>query len=119
MIGVMDAVHARRHDDAHQPAFQANRQFDVGVMKEDRHEQHELPEPERACRYAEEQDLQRAIEDRERMLAKMEAQSGRAVEIAVDVMHDVEAPQKSDAMAEKVPDPERVVEQQNAEDQMQ
>src|SRR2546430_6339945 len=45
----------------------------------------------------------RAYGDREHQFAEMKAQGGRSVEIAVDVVHEVEAPEKCDAMVGPMP----------------
>src|SRR5258708_3028023 len=44
-IRMMDAMHARRDDQQDEQSFDARRQADVRVMKEDRGEEDRLPQP--------------------------------------------------------------------------
>ena len=53
-------MHARRDDQAVEPSFQSNRQFDIRVVKENREEEHVLPEEERVERDADCRNLERA-----------------------------------------------------------
>src|SRR6185436_1938551 len=110
-VGVMDAVHARRDDETHEPPLDRARQLDVSVMEEDRREEDQLPDPNGVRRGAEDRDLRGAVERRDGVLAEVKAERRRRVEIVVDVMDEVKSPEESDAMTREVPPPERVVEE--------
>jgi hypothetical protein len=65
---------------------------------------------------ADEDHLRRADRNRERQLAEMKPQRRRRVEIAVDVVNEMEAPEKRDAMIRPMPPPQRVVEQDDGDE---
>src|SRR6266508_6423571 len=67
---------------------------------------------------ADDNDLHGAIEHRKRVLAEVKAKRGRAVEIAVDVVHEMEAPEKCEPVVREMPEPERVVEQEDCQHEM-
>src|SRR4026207_2010196 len=88
--GMVNAVKTRRHDEASHEPLNGNRQFDVRVMKQNREEDDVLPEPECVGWDADCRNLHRTPWNRERELARMEAERRRRVEIAIDVMNQVE-----------------------------
>jgi hypothetical protein len=118
-IGVMDAVHARRDDDAHEDALHRHRQAHVCVMKKDRYEEDGLPEPQGLRIDADEEHLRGAHRNRQCQLAEIETQSRRRIQIAIDVMDEMKAPEKRDAMAGPMPPPERVIHQHDGEGDFQ
>src|SRR6516165_437392 len=112
----MDAVHPRRHDNGVQEMLGVGRQLEVAVMKDDREHEQLLPEAQRAVIDAKQGHLQRPEPGSHRELAKMKSDTGRRIEIEIDVMNGVEAPEERRAMVDPVPEIERVVEQQEAEE---
>src|SRR5262245_5634004 len=116
--GMVNAVKTRRHDEAGEKPLNVDRQFDVGVMKQNREEDDVLPDVERVGWDADYRNLHRAPWDRERELAGMETECGRRVEIAIDMMNQVEPPQPGDAVCEHVPHVEGVVEEDDRQNEM-
>ncbi len=92
---------------------EAERQPHVGVVEEDRSEEDRLPQPKGLGIDADENHLGRAYRDRQRQLAEMKTQRSQGVEVAVDVMNEMESPEKRYAMVRPMPPPERVVEQKD------
>ena len=115
---MVDAVQTRRHDEAGEKSLNADRQFDVGVMNQYREEDDVLPDEECVGWDADYRNLHRAPWDRERELAGMEAECGRRVEIAIDMMNQVEPPQPGDPVREHVPHVEGVVEEDDRQNEM-
>ena len=68
-----------------------------------REEQEVLPDPQRIGWDADCRNLHRAPWDRERELAGMEPECGGRVQIAIDMMNQMEPPQPGDAVREHVP----------------
>src|SRR5712692_472641 len=106
---MMNAVHARRHDEANEPSLGPDRKTRVGVVEEDRGEENGLPHPHFIRAHTDDDDLRYAIEDRQREFTKMKPQRCRRVEIEVDVVRKVEAPEEWHLMVRAVPPPQRVV----------
>jgi len=71
--GVMDTVHPRRNNQAAQPAFGPDRQFDVRVVEEDFDQGGRLPYRQRQRRNANHDDLRRAPRDRQHHFGEVEA----------------------------------------------
>src|SRR4051794_3947951 len=67
---------------------------------------------------SDEHHLRRPYRDRQRQLAEVKAERGRSVEIAVDVMHEVEAPEKRDAVVRPMPPPEGVIEKHDGDNRL-
>src|SRR5678809_1591290 len=101
--GMVYAVKARRHDDASHEPLDANRQFDIRVMKQDREEEDVLPAPQCVGWNADCRNLHRPPWNRECELAGMKPECGRSIEIAIDVMNEVEPPQPRYTVREHVP----------------
>ena len=57
---MVDAVQTRRDDEVSHEPLHVNRQFDIRVVKENREEEHVLPEEERVERDADCRNLERA-----------------------------------------------------------
>src|SRR4029079_12492816 len=100
---MVNAVKTRRHDEAGEKPLNADRQFDIRVMKQNREEDDVLPEVECVGWDADGRNLHRTPWNRERELAGMEAECGRRVEIAIDMMNQMKPPQPGDAVREHVP----------------
>ena len=81
-------------------------------MKQDRRDEHRLPDSERHRLGADGDDLEHAVAGRQNELARVEAKSRRRVHVPVDVVDAMEPPEEGRAVIEPVPDPERVVEQE-------
>src|SRR4029079_8880374 len=86
---MVNAVKTRGHDEAGHEPLNRDRQFDVGVMKQNREQEDVLPEPECLGWDANCRNLHRAPGNRERELAGVETESGRRVEIAIDMMNQM------------------------------
>src|SRR5919198_1671369 len=114
---MVDAVHPRCRNRRDESFFDGGGQFQVAVVEDDRKDEQLLPEAQRFAVDAEPQDLERAKTGRKRKLAEMKTNSRGAVEIEIEMMHSVEAPQERHAMVQAVPDVERVVKQQEPEDE--
>jgi GGDEF domain-containing protein len=108
---MMNPVHARRHDQPHEETLDAKRKPRVAVMEQDRREEDRLTQPERLRIDADDDHLRRADRNRKRQLAEVKAQSRRGVEIAIDVMDEMESPDERHAVTRPMPPPQRVVEQ--------
>src|SRR5207248_1273385 len=74
-----------------------------------------LPDREGERGHADHEHLRRAPGDRDDELRAVEAERRRGVEVAIDVVDQVEAPEPGDAMGEHVPDVERVVHEHEGE----
>ena len=111
---MVDAVHPRRDDDGVQSLLHLDRQFQVAVVEDDGHEEHLLPQAQRFAIDAEQQHLERAETGCHRQLAEMKPHTGRRIEIEIDVMHRVEAPEEWRVMIQPVPEVQRVVEEQES-----
>ncbi len=90
--GMMDAVHARRHNDQVQNALELNRQPPVGMMKERRGFERDEENNEHDRRDAEQNDCERKKSNREKHLAKMKARGRADVEIEIGVVNIMEPP---------------------------
>ena len=82
-------------------------------MKEDRHQQASLPDRQGQWRRADHNHLRNAPRRGQRQLTEVEAHGGRRIEVQIDVVHGVEAPQRRNAVGEDVPHIERVVHEQH------
>ena len=87
-------------------------------MKQNREKDDVLPEVECVGWDADCGNLHRTPWNRERELAGMEAECGRCVEIAIDMMNQMKPPQTGDAMGEHVPQVEGVVEEDDRHNEM-
>src|SRR4051794_22254637 len=115
----MDAVQPRRYDQPRQRRFDAAGQPQVGMMEDDRREQQPLPQVQRLRPYPDQPDLRGAPWRRQTQFAEMEPHGGGGVEIEVDVMYLVEAPEPADAMRQDVPQVQRVIEQHDGGDRFE
>src|SRR5207245_2098597 len=77
--------------------------------EEGRDEERRLPDREGERGHADHEHLRRAPGDRDDEFRAVEAERRRGVEVAVDVVDQVEAPEPGDAVGEHVPEVERVV----------
>src|SRR6267143_4286861 len=113
---VMDAVHPRRHDDRLQSLLDIDGQVDVAVVKDHREQQALLPDAQGLVIDAEQQDLGGPKPRGERELAEVEADAGAAIQVEIDVVNGVKTPERRGPVIQPVPDVERVVEEQESED---
>ena len=87
----------------------------VAVVKKRVRLKDELVDRESHGRDADETDLKNAKTRRHRDFAEVKAKRRGDVQIAIDVMHVVKAPQKSEFMIGEVPVVEREIQQQKAD----
>src|SRR5713226_3569719 len=85
-------------------------------MEQDRREEDRLPQPQRLRIDADEDHLRSAYRDRQRQLSEVKAQRRRGVEVAIDVVHEMESPEERNAMTRPMPPPQRVVEKDDGEE---
>ena len=111
VVRVMDAVHPGRDNQAREHAFQRKRKARVRVMEEDRCGEKDLVHRDGERIGADDDDLQGPIPDRKHELAEVKTQSRRGVHVAVHVVNAMEAPEEGNAVVDPVPEPQRVVEQ--------
>jgi len=109
---MVDAVHARGGQHAGQDALEPERQAGVAVVEQDGQKEEPLPELERARARAGGEHLERAVGRRDRHVGSVEAERGRAVEIEVDVVDQVEPPQERHFVGQDVPEIDAVIHQQ-------
>ena len=81
-------------------------------MEQHRQEEEALPQPERPLAGAGGDDLQRAVGRRDRHVGGVETQRGRAVEVEIDVVDQMQAPQQRHFMGQHVPEIDSVIEHQ-------
>ena len=116
---VVDAVHARRHEEPVEAPLGRDRQAHVRVVEHDRDERRGLPGREGERRHADQHHLRDAPPDRDHDLGEVEAQRRRGVEVEVHVVHDVKPPEERHAVREHVPAVERVVHEHDGEQEME
>src|SRR5207248_1097329 len=92
--GMMDAVHARRDNELAKPALHFHRQLDVGVMKHHLQQSQHLPGSQRLRRNAEDNNLSGTPGDRENHFSEVEADGGRGIQVEIDMMSSMKAPEK-------------------------
>jgi hypothetical protein len=110
----MDAVHARGDQHLIQQSFNTNRKPDVAMVEEHLRLKKQLIKRKRPCRRADEDYLQKTKRNGEQDLSKMEAEGCGHVQVWVDVMNIVKAPENRDSMVSEMPVVEREVHQQKA-----
>src|SRR5262245_14492751 len=109
----MNTMHARGDNHRDERALEPHRESQVRVMEENRDEEQDLKEQVPGGVNPEHDDLSGTKGDREDQLSRMEAQGRRGVQVAVDVVDEVKAPEPWHAVSQPMPVPERVVEEQD------
>src|SRR5712691_2777920 len=99
----MNAVHARRDEGFVQKPLEADRQPHIAMMEECVGLQDQLIYGKCRHRNPDEQHLHDTKSRGHPHLAKMKPKSGGNIEVRIDVMHIMEAPEKSDAVICDVP----------------
>lgn len=113
--GVVDAVHAGRREHAGQGALEPRRQADVAVMEQNGQEEEALPGLERPRAGAGGQDLQRAVGRGDRHVGGVKAKRGAGVEVEIDVMDQVKAPEDGDFVRQDMPEIDAVIHHQKGD----
>lgn len=80
------------------------------MVKENRDEQRALPPDERVLIDAEDLYLRGAEESGEAHLPEMKSKRGGDIQIAIDVMDEMETPERRRNVIEAMPPPQRVIE---------
>jgi hypothetical protein len=114
-LRVVNAVHARGDEHLIEQAFKTERESDVAVVKEHLKLKNYLINGKCRCRRANESYLQDAENDREHDLTEMEAEGGGNIQVRVDMMDIVKAPEKWHPVVSQVPIVEREVHQQKTQ----
>src|SRR5438034_10473049 len=87
------------------------------MVKENRDQQHALPPGERVGIDAQDTHLSGAKERRQPHLTEVKSECGRNIQIAIDVMDEMKAPERRRDVVEAMPPPQRVIEQQDRSDE--
>ena len=116
--GVMNAVHAGRHQHEDQHALDRKRKPQVAVLEQRVELKDRLVCDEHPRSAADERHLQRAESGRETDLDEVEAHRRAHVEIVVDVMSIVEPPEKRPRVIRPMPVVKREVHHQEGDDRL-
>jgi hypothetical protein len=108
----MNAVHSRSNDEADESILQGYWQLDVRVVEQDRKQQEALPAEQHLRINADQHNLRDSVRYRKRDLPEMETQSGRRIQIQINVMYGMKAPEQRHAMMQYVLEIESVIKQQ-------
>ena len=111
----MDTVHPRRRQHAGHGALETRRQADVAVMERDREEEEAFPDRQGTRAGAGRHHLQRAIRRGDRHVGSVEPQRRAGVEVEIDVVDQVEAPQPGKLVRQDVPKIDAVIHQENGD----
>lgn len=106
---MVDAVHAGSGEHAGERALELEWQADVAVMEQDGEEEEALPRVECPRAGTGGQDLKRAVRRRERHVGGVKAEGGAGVEVEVDVMDQMEAPEDGHFVRQHVPEIDAVI----------
>src|SRR6266850_7970809 len=99
----MDAVHARRHEHFIQEPLEADRQPQIAVMEKRVRLKNQLVNGEGPAGESNDAHLHDAKNGRHRHFAKVKPETGGGVEIRIDVVDVVKAPEKRDPVIDDMP----------------
>ena len=99
-------------------AFEADRQSDIAMVKERVGLKDQFVSRKRRRGDADQRDLHDAEDRRHRHFAKVKTEAGRDVEVGIDVVDVVKAPEKRDAVVEHMPPVEAQVHEQKRDHEL-
>src|SRR5207253_9347583 len=100
---MMNAVHARRHNDQIQNSFELDRQSPVGMMKERRGLECDEEHDQHYRRDAKERHRKGKKANRENHFAEMKSCCGCHIEVEIGVVHVMKAPEDWDHVVGPMP----------------
>ncbi len=114
----MNAVHARCDDELVQPAFQADREPEIAVMKKRSRLEDQFIEEKHPEGRTNQNHLGDAKQGGEEDLTEMETKTGGDIESRIDVVNIMEAPEHRNPVVKDMPVIEAEIEQEKGEDEL-
>src|SRR5882672_4688916 len=115
---MVDTMHTRGHKHLVQPAFHANGQTQVAVMKEGIRLKHKFVDCECGERDADEAHLGHAKERGQEYFAEVETESGRDIESGVDMVNVMKTPKEWKSMVNLMPIIETQIEKDERDEKL-